>query len=1152
MKIQDLFNIQQRFMRSAQLERDFADPTALSGYVVTNQIRDSLVRINVGLGRGSSQRAWRITGDYGSGKSSFALLLARLYARKEGQLPTQVRQSLDAPIQQLKASRVRFHPVLVTGSREALGVSIVRGIAQSFEKAEGDTRRLRPYVLDQTRFLLQKPQILRDQQVVDLVTEIHCRLANKTEAQGLLIILDELGKLLEFAALHPTRQDVFLLQQLSEAAARSRGDRPLFVLGLLHQGFSAYADMLSQSAQREWEKIAGRFEELLFNQPLEQVSHLVSAALNISTNRLPRGVEVRATKGMSDTASLGWYGASAPLGSLRSTAAGIYPLHPTVLPVLVRFLSRWGQNERSLFSFLLSNEPFALLPFSALEPSPERFYCVHDLFDYVAANFSHRLGTQSYRSHWNHIESLIRSFHTQNEAELAVLKTVGLLNLINSPDLAPTEDAIILAVANQPSLRAAEVRQAIHRLHHDRHVLYLRGRAGGYCLWSHVSINLDAAYEEAGRASLKGQKVAARIVEHLDSRPIVARRHYIQTGNLRMFSVTYCDVKELAEEIAKPMQETADGRIIIPLCETAEDAETALVTAKSITGHSETLIGLTEPLASLDGLVQELERWTWVQRNTPELKDDKYAAEEVTRQLALARQTLEKQIEHYVGLRVASRRSHMPLKWYHEGHPCTIRTGTALQSHLSQLCDQIYDQAPLVRNELVNRASVSAAATLARTRLIERMFNKTNEPLLGMDPTKKPPEMAIYMSILKAGGIHVNRQSQWLLVTPSSSGDTCLIGPSLKRIADLLKAAGDQRVSIPTLFKELRRRPYGIKAGLLPLILAIYLRINWHRTALYEDGTYVHNVAGLEFMRLTKEPEFFELQHCAVEGVRAEVFTAIMKTLEVVTGSDQAADMLTVVRPLVRFVAQLPDFSRRTMAVPATAVTVRKVLLEAREPTTLLFRDLPQACGIEPFGVSAKRSTADTARASDFADKLKIAVDDLRIAYDRLVQRLESSIVEAFAGGLSLVSLREQLQQRAGKLSAQIAEPGLKAFVLRLADASLPRVQWIESLGSLLVRKPPERWLDQDEVEFGHQLLQHVSRMARVEAIRFKADGGSAEACHLVMTRPDGTAVEHVFRWDDQGGNTALERELGEIMARHGKRGLAMAARLVWKSLETS
>jgi hypothetical protein len=79
--------------------------------------------------------------------------------------------------------------------------------------------------------------------------------------------LDELGKILEYAALFPERQDIFLMQRLAEMAARS-GNTPLFVVGLLHQGFSAYADHLSQTAQREWEKVAGRFDEIVFDQPL--------------------------------------------------------------------------------------------------------------------------------------------------------------------------------------------------------------------------------------------------------------------------------------------------------------------------------------------------------------------------------------------------------------------------------------------------------------------------------------------------------------------------------------------------------------------------------------------------------------------------------------------------------------------------------------------------------------------------------------------------------------------------------------------------------------------------------------------------------------------------------------------------------------------
>src|SRR5260370_24907947 len=53
------------------------------------------------------------------------------------------------------------------------------------------------------------------------------------------------------------------------------------------------------------------------------------------------------------------------------------------LPVLVRLFSRFGQNERSLFSFLLSNEPFGLQTFAQRSASSEVFYRITDLYDYA-------------------------------------------------------------------------------------------------------------------------------------------------------------------------------------------------------------------------------------------------------------------------------------------------------------------------------------------------------------------------------------------------------------------------------------------------------------------------------------------------------------------------------------------------------------------------------------------------------------------------------------------------------------------------------------------------------------------------------------------------------------------------------------------------
>src|SRR5574337_1375491 len=113
-RISDLFILNGRFFRSVHLERDFSDPDALSGYILNDHTLSCFERIAKGLEEHSGQRVWRITGDYGSGKSSFALFLARWFSGQE--LPLQLRKATDC--RRLTAFKPRFVPVLITGSRE--------------------------------------------------------------------------------------------------------------------------------------------------------------------------------------------------------------------------------------------------------------------------------------------------------------------------------------------------------------------------------------------------------------------------------------------------------------------------------------------------------------------------------------------------------------------------------------------------------------------------------------------------------------------------------------------------------------------------------------------------------------------------------------------------------------------------------------------------------------------------------------------------------------------------------------------------------------------------------------------------------------------------------------------------------------------------
>ena len=119
--------------------------------------------------------------------------------------------------------------------------------------------------------------------VVSCFEEAVQAIAEKTGA-GLLLIVDEAGKALEYAAQQPTRGDVYLLQALAEAAARSNGV-PFVILTVLHQSFDQYAHQLGSSDRNEWTKVQGRFGELAFREGGDQIIRLTASAIR-RTGRL--------------------------------------------------------------------------------------------------------------------------------------------------------------------------------------------------------------------------------------------------------------------------------------------------------------------------------------------------------------------------------------------------------------------------------------------------------------------------------------------------------------------------------------------------------------------------------------------------------------------------------------------------------------------------------------------------------------------------------------------------------------------------------------------------------------------------------------------------------------------------------------------------
>ena len=206
--LSDLIAVAPRFARSANLERDTGQLDPLDGYIVTAQALDVVDRIATTATLGQAGGAWSLTGPYGSGKSSLALLLdAALGAPSE--LRTRAWEAVNAASSEVHDKLVDAHTHhstletgfnrgLVTARREPLTHTVLRALEASARGRWGKmptvnqftaARALRSALAD-----AEGTDPRRTGPSPSTLVEIACGLA---QDRPLLLVIDEFGKNLE-------------------------------------------------------------------------------------------------------------------------------------------------------------------------------------------------------------------------------------------------------------------------------------------------------------------------------------------------------------------------------------------------------------------------------------------------------------------------------------------------------------------------------------------------------------------------------------------------------------------------------------------------------------------------------------------------------------------------------------------------------------------------------------------------------------------------------------------------------------------------------------------------------------------------------------------------------------------------------------------
>ena len=1063
MSIQKYVEIDTVYTRSINLERDINSSTIVKSYIPTSRSLRILRRIGETLNEEDMPRSWALVGPYGSGKSSFAVFLARLMGAPNNQSTLDAFNvycdaDLDAcsGIYQYTEGTKGYLSVLLTGTPEPLGHRFVASLRDAALRYWQTIPGRRPVIINALSEAASQKDITIHEILV-LVEELRAAVEAK-KGKGLLIIFDELGKFLEYEARHYGANDIYMLQALAEMAAVGRKAN-VHIFTLMHQGFEQYARGLGEDLRNEWSKVQGRFENIPFLESTEQTLRIVSKAFVHKLAKDDQKVIAAKCKKMAITLAK----EKALPGSLDQEIATYlfsqcYPLHPITVLILPILCQKMAQNERTLFSYLGSKEQHGLRDSLTRMQKIGEWVMPWEIFDYFILNQPAVLTDPTTHRRWAEVITAIERLGDAPLKEIELLKTIGLLNIIGAQGgFKPSKTIVSLCMTSKKA--TTMVTDALI----EKSVLQFRKFSNEYRVWQGSDFDLDAAIknelDQIGRFDLPSAINARKPLQ-----PIVARRHTIKTGSLRYFTPVFVDLSSYRQA----PQQTDQQRIIFCLVESADDLKT---TRREVTSHFAKwdLIALCPNGSQLREAVAEVLALQRVEQNCPELQTDPVAQREFKDRMAAA-QFLEDELLHDLFEHPEN------AQWFWKNDEITITNKRSLQQTLSTILNKIYDKAPQIHNELINREKPSAQASAARNKLVMAMVHNADKR--DLDIEKFPAEKGIYRAFLRATGLHqpVNK-GKWQLMPPTEDNKYNFF-PVWEKIDEFLESTKDTPRSFAELNTILQAPPYGVKAGVLSLFYLTALLCYQEELALYEDKVYTPYFSDQHIERFMKRPDYFTVQRIRMYGIRASLFQQYVKVLYG-ENADQKSSLLAVAKPLAQFMAQLPEYTKQTNRLSDASRKARKSFDLAKSPIDLLFVRLPKACGypaIDP-------DEADGRKIEGFAAALVEVIRELRDAYDKMIADFQVIMSQAlFPDIQKTIDIRTLRRKACGRYEDlrqyTVDMKGLRPFIGHLADKNGNDELWLKRLLLFLGGRASDKWHDVDR-DRAVKRLEELSRRLR-------------------------------------------------------------------------
>ena len=1051
------------FSLSANIENGFADGMQ---YLVTPNAQNAIHNIVNDFKSGI--HSFTIIGSYGTGKSSFLLAL-------EADLKKTGKQKFLLDAKNLSTAK-SFEIMNIVGDYTEMSSLLSKAL-----NVEGNTGS-----------------------ILDNLKDYY----NQCQKKGkfLLIVVDEFGKILEHAAKNNPEKELYFLQKLSELV--NVPTRQMMLLTTLHQNFGAYAKGLTEEQANEWIKVKGRFKEVTFVEPVEQLLYLASAQLKAD------GKQYKSKK-INSLYELAKETHYVSKDFSLDTAKQLFPLDLFSAYTITTAIQRYGQNERSLFTFLAAKGTNSI---SEFELKDNLTYNLQKVYDYVLYNFYSYLKEANADSmSWSTMQVSIERVEGQDWSDneemlqaVKLVKAIGLLNLFGSAGFKLTSEQLASYAKNAMAISNAE--EIIKKLIAKKIIRYAVYKER-LMLFEGTDVDLEAEIREAGMMVSRPVTFVDELNVFFNHRISPVKAHFYQKGTPRFFDYM---ILEAPLDII-PTGDT-DGYIEL-IFSTNKKVLKEVKTFSSETEHALIFAVFTNTEDIIDRLYN-IKKYSYLLEHVLD-KNDRVAVSEIQKLKEYEEVLLNKAISD----NLFSYRNRVV--WVFAGKEQKVESHRDFNQLLSKVCNEVYYKTPVMNNELFNKHKLSGTITSARKSYLTHLIENYSEEGLGLPEDKFPPEKTIYYSLLLNTGLHKDGD---FADAPTNEG----FMPLWEACEDFLNGSENKARKISELIKILSTQPYKLKQGLLDFWIPTYLYIKRQDFALYDasKGAFMPNVNIEFFDLLQKHPGDFEIKKFAVDGVKLGFFNQYRRFINL--GDEFTitnASFIETIKPFLSFYVRLDDYTKNTRKFDhESTMKFRDVLAKAKDPEKAFFEDLPEALGF----------TQEKLKQEEFINEygriIQRAIKELRSSYSQLIDRLEARLVEEY--GLQSYDYSEyiiEIRERLAHVKSYLLTDKQREFYHHVMTEYDNRTQWYQSVCYTILEQRLDALRDEQEDKLADDLIYLFRECEKYSDISKKiGDSEKNEAYSFDMVTNKGTNLRtqtYVLPEKDKSKADDLEKKISKLLS---------------------